>query len=111
MALIASDGERSLILEYVGGAMAYWIGESGCTHTERLWIWEGNIATSTDYFGEHDEWLEGTFRKLTDEEWEAREGGDDLWDPAQWECCNYKHEMYRGQLDWPTTGLEGIHDQ
>lgn len=82
-ALIASDGEHSVVIEHIGGPLDYWISEVGVEELfdgvdAGLWVWEGTLASTCDYMGEYDEELVGDFRKLTPEEWEVVRDGDDL---------------------------------
>lgn len=92
IALIASDGKRSVIMDSVGGYIDYWMSEA-CVYDEfdgleaGVWLWEGTIVGSTDYWGEYDEELAGEFRKLTKEDWDLLQGGDVLWDSSEWETC------------------------
>ena len=95
MAIVASDGGRAKVLDYVGGHLDYWICEcepTGCFDglEAGLWIWTGRILGSTDYFGEYDEELSGVFRKLTKEEWDLFCYGDELWDESEWDSCTEK---------------------
>lgn len=98
LALIASDGERAYIINYVGMHLDYWICEGGANDffegvEAGVWFWKGRIKSSRDYFGEYDEELEGDFRKLTEEEWELLQGGDDLWDADEWNICPEKDKL------------------
>lgn len=92
LAIVASDGRRAVILDFVGGALDYWISEGGDKKSfdgvgAGVWIWEGTVVGTRDYWGEYDERLEGDFRELTDEEWGLLQDDDVLWDAAEWEAC------------------------
>lgn len=95
-ALIASDGEKALIIDHIGGPTDYWASEGGDLQDEftgveaGVWIWEGSLVSHRDYWGEYDEELVGDFRKLTTEEWELLHGGDELWadEHESWRSCN-----------------------
>lgn len=90
-ALVVSDGRKGTVLDHIGPALDYWLenysrDENWDGFDAGVWIWEGGILSTQDYFGEHDEELEGTARKLTDEEWEEfqMEPTCGPWDPADW---------------------------
>lgn len=91
-ALVASDGEHGIVLDYIGPDFDYMVHvDTGAFHHDEwegtkagVWIWEGRLQSSTDYFGEHDEWLEGRFRALTADEWDLHRLNDSPWDPADW---------------------------
>lgn len=92
-ALIASDGERSLILEQVGGHLDYWFSESGDQegldgYPPGVWVWEGTLNSWRDYWGEYDEELSGDIRKLTDEEWELLRDGEVLFPVEEFMRCS-----------------------
>lgn len=76
-ALIAADGfGEGCVLEYTGGAIDFAL----CEWSHRLSdiglddapgglsVWEGKMTGSVSYEGEHDAWLEGEFRELTESE-------------------------------------------
>lgn len=84
-AIIASDGEHGVVLQYIGGPLDYWLNEAGITDEfdgveAGLWVWEGNIVSHVSYMGEHDSEMSGTFRKLDGDEIMNVRDGCDLWD-------------------------------
>lgn len=91
-ALVASDGEHAILLDWIGPDLDYLNHvDSGTFHHDEwagtkigIWIWEGRLRSSRDYWDEHDEWLEGDFRKLTRDEWADYCVNDCPWDPADW---------------------------
>jgi hypothetical protein len=89
LALVASDGRKSILIDWIGASLAYWLD---CVSQEELCsdlgtapvgisLWEGDLKSNRDYWGEDDQWLEGEFRPLTDEEWESYETNGLVWDP------------------------------
>lgn len=49
-----------------------------------LWVWEGRVRGSRDYWGEYDEHYEGEVRPLTEDEHRAVREEDTLWDSNLW---------------------------
>jgi len=107
IALVASDGERVVILDYIGGPLDYWVCEIGersvldeIEQENGIWIWEGTIKNHRSYDGECDEWLEGEFRPPTDEEWANIIDGESLWGDIgdDWYSCDcYRNEEQEQQ--------------
>ena len=92
IALIASNGDKSIILDYTGGSLDYWLNECGVDDefdgiAPGVWIWEGGIKTHRDYWGEYDSEMVGDLRELTDEEWGLFRKGKDLWDQDFYYKC------------------------
>lgn len=104
-ALVLVHQGHSLVMEQSGAGMEYWmdgVGSEGFTDgmdipKDGLWVFEGSIQGSTDYWGEHDCWLEGDFREFTEEEgevWEADRSLQGLWDEeferldSLWPCAH-----------------------
>lgn len=92
MAVIASDGKRAMVLDYVGGPLDYWLNEAGIDDEFHgidagLWVWEGSMVNHVDYWGERDSELVGDLRPLTPEEWEDRSGGEEIWIESNYRCC------------------------
>jgi hypothetical protein len=93
--LFWSDG-RGLVYvqDWIGPAVSY-LMEDGCgaelvkeevaSHPfPGLWVWEGWLRTSIDYWGEHDEWLKGVVRPLDEDEYEHLKLDDEPWDRDRW---------------------------
>lgn len=87
-ALVASNGSQVIILDWMGPAMEYLMHFSWAEAAEMLddgnaprglSIWEGDIKSQRDYWGEWDEWAEGTYRPLTAEEWTQLQNTGKLW--------------------------------
>lgn len=49
-----------------------------------VYIWDGRICTNKNYFMEHEEWLEGSLRPATKEEWKAHLDDEYPWDINLW---------------------------
>lgn len=93
--LFATDG-RGLVLihDWIGAGVTFYMEDDCLTSTLReelayhlfpgLWIWEGKVCTSRDYWGECDEWLEGDVRPLDEDEARALRENDILWDRSLW---------------------------
>lgn len=45
-----------------------------------VYVWEGDLHSSRDYFGEYDEWLDGALRPITKEEWKDHVNDNVPWD-------------------------------
>ena len=96
-AVVASDGQHAIVLEYVGGPLNYWLCETGRLAPfdgleAGLWVWEGGIASWRDYAGDYDEELDGTFRRLTVEEIDALRQDAWLWDDRDYLLCHPPEE-------------------
>lgn len=94
--LFATDGRGAVcVIDHQGPDAAYIFSDS---ITERLffrdelvdwkfpglWVWEGRVAGSRDYWGEYDEWTEGEVRPLTEDEARAIREDDAIWDGNLW---------------------------
>ena len=95
-AIVASDGQHSVVLDHIGGPLDYWESESGRDSMLEqfdgmepgLWVCDVSILSSRSYEGEYDEELSvDDARKLTDEEWALVRDGDVLWTEAEWRQC------------------------
>lgn len=102
-AVIVKVRDKSMCIYYHGTGLDYWVDGVGqqemaeeigndIKETDGVFIWSGHIGASTDYWGEHDEWLEGTARPVTDEEWIDLITDNDPWD----------HEELRAHREWST---------
>jgi hypothetical protein len=49
-----------------------------------LWVWEGRVRVTRDYWGEYDEHYDGEVRPLTEDEARAVRENDLVWDPKLW---------------------------
>jgi hypothetical protein len=94
-AVVAADSTGKLIavLEHIGPGLEYLRGVEPLADaflrddpppSEGIWMWEGIYKTYVPYEGESDSYLEGSYRKLTDEEAKRSMSGDSPWDPALW---------------------------
>ena len=91
-ALVVSDGSKGTVLDHVGPALDYWLDNYSLDMGDwdgvdaGVWIWEGGILSTTDYYGDHDEELVGAFRALSDVEWEEfqMDPQSGPWDPDEW---------------------------
>jgi hypothetical protein len=93
MALVVVHEGRGEILDHIGPGLQY-VEDSGMRsdyfdpccegQSSGVFIWEGRMATETYANGEHDYYLDGTFRPATKEEWYAYLEGKPPWDPSRW---------------------------
>jgi hypothetical protein len=81
------------VLQFIGSDLDYLQDHCGLREEFQLicdeeksgvYIWEGSLCTSQDYFGEYDEWLDGSFRPATKEEWKAHLDDEYPWDVSLW---------------------------
>jgi len=93
-AIVAWLYGKAHVLYSIGPRLEYILDYSGIEFSDAaddppsdgIWVWEGKICTSSpyEYPLEVDEWLEGTYRALTPEEWAAVCADEHPWDPALW---------------------------
>lgn len=98
-ALLVCADDQGVVLEYEGVHLAYEFGESSTQLIEEnglrpphdgVFIWTGKLQSSYDpYTGEHDSWLDGDFRQLTDEEWNRLRSGKGVLEPSKFEPCDF----------------------
>ena len=86
-AVVCKVRGKAMLLYFHGTGLEYWesvagrdglatdIGED-IEEKDGVFVWEGKVRAHTDYWGEHDEWLEGTSRDISDEEWELIRNDD-----------------------------------
>lgn len=89
-ALVACYFGKAELLEHQGGDIDYeieCIGKNsifeysmGLPPEDGIWVWEGCLHTSQDYYGDVECYLEGTYRKATEEEWQAHLSEEYVWD-------------------------------
>jgi hypothetical protein len=96
-ALIVIYEGQCLVLDYIGSSLEYLENQYGheymqneiaedCNIEPGVYIWEGTIKRDPpDYYGEPgDEYLDGTFRFATKQEWEDHIKDMYPWDPDLW---------------------------
>jgi hypothetical protein len=121
-ALIGCDGDgNGALLAWIGESLEYEIDGIGKALAdlglddapEGLSIWEGTyVGRRYDTMDgtEYETEVQGTFRDLTDEEWDALKRGDDPWNPDDWflTCqrtgCDHglhtEQDVYTGACSW-----------
>lgn len=83
------------VLEHIGPGLDYWFENLGIEEFDPppgpgFWIWEGSVESrrydSPDYGTDYDIELEGTYRRLTEEEKQSLfvDHEDVPWDPKDW---------------------------
>lgn len=84
---------KPLVLDCIGPAVEYFQQEGFLDDTlendlepdaNGVLIWEGSIECVRYLEGDFDEYLKGTTRSSTKEEWEAHLNGEYPWDPNEW---------------------------
>jgi hypothetical protein len=90
-ALVACYFGKAELLEHQGGDIDYEIENvgrgdylfdhsMGLPPEDGIWVWEGYLHTSKDYYGDVDCYLEGEYRKATEEEWQRHLKEEYIWD-------------------------------
>lgn len=89
MAVVAGDGKgNAILLHWVGNSLDQEIHnisddpkELGLVPDEPgVFIWEGKLHSSRDYYGDYDTWLEGEFRQPSTVEWMHLSQDEEPWD-------------------------------
>lgn len=92
-ALLVIHAGKALYLEHIGPGIGYYLGECNWrddvfTEPNGVYIWEGVLHVETvrhpDGDVDAEEWLDGTLRLATFEEWEAHLSDDYAWDRSDW---------------------------
>lgn len=92
LAVVVSNGTKISVPWTVGVHVQFDLVEHGLYFEDLgldppdagIWIWEGKTVAEQSYEGEHDAYLDGTFRAPTDEEWAAIKRGVCPWDDSLW---------------------------
>jgi hypothetical protein len=94
------------LLYHHGTDLEDWVAEAspedaaremaGDEHAAGVFVWSGAVVHHVDYWGEHDEWLEGETRPISPEEWRAFLAGE--W-PFDVEACTARAEWVRARCD------------
>jgi hypothetical protein len=89
-ALVACYFGKAELLEYQGsdieieieaiGRDSLFEHSMGYPPEDGIWVWEGYLHTSRDYWGEVDCYLEGEYRKATEQEWHRHLKEEYIWD-------------------------------
>lgn len=128
LALVVVYHKMVLVLEYIGPGLEYLkddgfleehLKEAITDEVDGVYLWKGILETrsSWDYYngdGDCEEWLEGTFTKVTEEEWKLNLEGEYLWDPTLWllskeeteELLAKKEVEYQLKYGWPPTRFQ-----
>ena len=101
--LVACKGDQGVVLDWVGNDWFWW--REGCGTDDLtdcglegapdgLSIWEGKIKSwGPSREGEYDAEPRGTFRVLTDTEWELLKKDEPLWDEKEWLDLEFKENV------------------
>lgn len=93
VALVASDGRRCILIDWIGPDFDAWIQASGLQIGAiidelrapiGISVWTGRLAS-----GLRTKVLEGSFRPLTDDEWMAYRDEGVIWDEADFYTDEY----------------------